>query len=195
MVYLLHFRRPKALIFQIAVRKLIKTARILLAAHSGGSSAFQNAPWKYTMASQKQTLCWHDSTSSGTIPQPHSLRAHQHGAAPRHPRKVRQSRAAVSLWGRAGQIGRNVMTLKLTSRCISFYCFIHTSVHTHTNEFWRLVLKRATALVCTKGGSAKSDCLRRWENIRVSPATRTTSSFNKDGWYCFHWWTASKSNY
>lgn len=41
--YLLHFRRRKALIFQIAVCTLTRTARILLAAHSAGSSALSNA--------------------------------------------------------------------------------------------------------------------------------------------------------
>ena len=122
-------------------------------------------------------------------------RARQQGTASTGPRKACPSPLATSLWGDSGQIGNHVTTLNLTSRFVSFYCFVHASVHTHTTEFWRLILKRATALVCTKGGSAKSDCLRRWENILVSPNTRTSSSFNKDDYYRFHWLTASKSNY
>lgn len=105
-------------------------------------------------------------------------RAHQHGTVSKVPRRVCQSCFVhFALW-ECWSIGKNVMTLKLTSTFISFYYFIHASVHTHTTEFWRLILKRATALICTEGRSAKSDCLHIWENILVSPNTRTTSSFN-----------------
>lgn len=110
---------------------------------------------------------------------------------------TRAARAAlsISLCRSTSQIGKNVMAWRLTSRFISSYYFIHRSVHTHTAEFWRLDLKKATALICTKSGSAKSDCLRMWENILVSHSGRTSSFFHKDDYYCFWWWTAKKSNY